>query len=78
MSDTEYTKVYGGNIFLVTRVKVELEAIGIVPIIKDESESFRLNGYPIINDGFQEVYVNNEELEKAMEVVNRVKSEMEA
>lgn len=77
MSTAEYIKIYDGNFILVTRVKNELEAIGIIPIIKDKGESYRLTGYPIINNGFQEVFVNNEELKKAIEVVERVRSEME-
>ena len=78
MSTTEYTKVYYGNFILVTRVKDELEHEGIVPIVKDEGESQRLAGYASMNQGFQEVYVHNDELEKAMIIVNRVTAEMEA
>lgn len=77
MSTTEYTKVYSGNFILVTRVKDELTHHGIVPIIKDEGESQRLAGYASMNQGFQEVYVHNDELEKAIAIVARVKSEME-
>jgi len=78
MSTTEYTKVYYGNFILVTRVKEELEHIGIIPIIKDEGESQRLAGYASMNQGFQDLYVHNDELEKAMVIVNRVKAEMDA
>ncbi|MBF8151017.1 DUF2007 domain-containing protein [Winogradskyella sp. F6397] len=78
MSTTEYTKVYFGNFILVTRVKDELEAAGIVPIIKDEGESQRLAGYASMNQGYQDLYVHNDELDKAMLIVNRVKGEMEA
>lgn len=78
MSTTEYTKVYYGNFILATRVKNELEHVGIVPIVKDEGESQRLAGYGSMNQGFQDVYVHNDELEKAMVIVNRVKAEMEA
>ncbi|MFP4845850.1 putative signal transducing protein [Winogradskyella sp. PE311] len=78
MSTTEYTKVYSGNFILVTRVKDELIHVGIIPIIKDEGESQRLAGYASMNQGYQELYVNNDELEKAMVVIERVKSEMEA
>ena len=78
MSTTEYTKVYYGNFILATRVKDALEHIGIVPIIKDEGESQRLAGYGSMNQGFQEVYVHNDELDKAMPIVNRIKAEMEA
>ena len=78
MSTTEYTKVYDGNFILITRIKDELEHVGIIPIIKDEGESQRLAGYGSMNSGFQEIYVHNDELDKAMTIVNRVKAEMEA
>ncbi|NRB59171.1 MAG: DUF2007 domain-containing protein [Winogradskyella sp.] len=78
MSNSDYTKVYQGNFILVTRVREELEHMGIVPIIKDEGESQRLAGYGSLNQGFQEVYVNNEELDKAIAIVDQVKSQMEA
>ena len=78
MSTTEYTKVYYGNFILVTRVKDELEHVGIVPIVKDEGESQRLAGYASMNQGFQDLYVHNDELDKAMVIVNRVTAEMEA
>ncbi|WP_299335526.1 DUF2007 domain-containing protein [uncultured Psychroserpens sp.] len=78
MNETEYTKIYGGNFILVTRVKAALESEGIVPIVKDEGESQRLAGYASMNQGFQEIYVHNDELKKANEILDRVKSEMEA
>lgn len=78
MRTTEYTKVYYGNFILVTRVKDELERLGIIPIIKDEGESQRLAGYASLNTGFQEVFVHNDELDKAVEIVGRVEAEMEA
>ena len=77
MSTTEYVKVYDGNFILVTRIKNELEVVGIIPIIKDEGESQRLAGYGSLNSGYQEVYVNNEELNKAIDVVERIRAEME-
>lgn len=78
MSETEYTKIYYGNFILVTRLKDELERVGIVPIIKDEGESQRLAGYGSMNQGYQDIYVHNDELDKAVAIVNRVKAEMEA
>ena len=77
MSTSEYTKVYSGNFILVTRVKDELEAKGIVPIVKDEGESQRLAGYGSMNQGFQEVFVHNDELDNALAIVEQVKSEIE-
>lgn len=78
MSTSEYTRVYYGNFILVIRMKEELENVGIVPIIKDEGESQRLAGYASMNQGFQEIYVHNDEVDKAMPIVNRLKTEMEA
>ncbi|NNE32017.1 MAG: DUF2007 domain-containing protein [Winogradskyella sp.] len=78
MSTTEYTKVYHGNFILVNRVKDELERLGIIPIIKDEGESQRLAGYASLNQGYQEVFVHNTELDKATAIVEQVKAEMDA
>lgn len=78
MNTSEYTKIYDGNFVLITRIKSELENNGIIPIIKDEGESQRLAGYGSLNQGFQEIYVNNEELDKALAIVEQVKAEMEA
>jgi hypothetical protein len=78
MNDSEYSKVYDGSFILVHRIKGELEAVGIMPIIKDEGESQRLGGQGSINNGFQEVFVNKKELENAMRIINRVRAEMEA
>ena len=78
MSTSEYTKIFYGNFILVNRVKNELEHMGIIPIIKDEGESQRLAGYGSLNQGYQEVWVNNDELDKATAIVEQVKTEMEA
>ena len=77
MSASEYTKIYNGNFILVTRVKDALEKELIIPIIKDEGESQRLAGYASLNQGFQEVFVHNDELEKANSIIEKVKAEME-
>jgi len=78
MSDSEYTRIYFGNFILVTRVKDALKQANIIPIIKDEGESQRLAGYGSLNQGFQEVFVHNNELEEATKIVDKVKAEMEA
>ncbi|GAB4166389.1 MAG: hypothetical protein Tsb0033_28430 [Winogradskyella sp.] len=78
MNTSEYSKIYEGNFILINRLKSELEGIGIVPIIKDEGESQRLAGYGSLNQGFQEVYVHNDELEKAIIVLEQIKTEMDS
>ncbi|WP_411766962.1 DUF2007 domain-containing protein [Winogradskyella sp. A3E31] len=78
MSTSEYIKIYGGNFIIAKRIAIELESIGINPLIKDEGESNRLSGYPTRNIDLQEIYVFKEDSKKAEEIVNRVKAEMEA
>ncbi|WP_426430707.1 putative signal transducing protein [Winogradskyella sp. HB-48] len=78
MNASEYNKIYEGNFVLITRIKSELENNGIIPIIKDEGESQRLAGYGSLNQGFQEIYVHEDELDKAIAIVEQVKAEMDA
>ena len=76
--ETHYTKIYSGSMMMVTNIATKLEDIGITPVIKDESESGRLAGFGSAIQYFQEVYVHNDELDKAIPVVQGAIAEMEA
>lgn len=76
MTDTNYNKVFSGNFIVVQMIKDRLESAGISPIIKDESESGRLAGFGASIQGFQELYVSNEELSKATAIVDAVNEEL--
>ncbi|WP_425075765.1 putative signal transducing protein [Psychroserpens sp. S379A] len=76
MTDTNYNKVFSGNFIVVQMIKDRLESAGISPIIKDESESGRLAGFGASIQGFQELYVSNEELSKATAIVDAVNEEI--
>lgn len=78
MTDQDYIKVFSGSFIIVQVVKDRLESVGINAIIKDESESGRLAGFGASIQGFQELYVNHDELEKAQPVINAVREELEA
>ncbi|WP_299886383.1 DUF2007 domain-containing protein [uncultured Lacinutrix sp.] len=77
MTDSNYVKIYTGNAIVVQLIKQQLENIGINPIIKDETESGRLAGFATSIPSFPEVYVHENELDKAVPVVEAVRSEME-
>jgi len=77
MSGTEYTKVYVGNFITIQKIIGSLENAGIIPIVKDESESGRLAGFGPSIQGHQELYVHNNELEQAQIILDRIKSDME-
>ncbi|MCH4553365.1 putative signal transducing protein [Aestuariibaculum lutulentum] len=79
MKNSEYTKIYTGDAIMVRRFILELEDAGMNPIVKDQTESARLAGFGGgILPGFQEIFVHQDELEKATQIINDVTSELEA
>ena len=76
MTDTNYTKLFSGNFIVVQILRDRLESAGITPIVKDESESGRLAGFGASIQGFQELYVSNEEEKKANVILNEVSEEL--
>ena len=78
MTDSEYIKIYTGGTIIVQIIKQRLEAAGINPIIKDETESGRLAGFGATLIGQPEVYVHKSETDTAVHIVEIVRSEIEA
>ncbi|MFV0564500.1 MAG: putative signal transducing protein [Flavobacteriaceae bacterium] len=76
MSTSNYTKIFTGDSFLVQRIVADLEAVNIIPVIKDETESGRLAGFSVSIYGEKDVYVNNEELEGATKIMDKLMSEL--
>jgi len=76
--ETHYTKIYTGNFILIQLMVSKLEDIGIFPIVKDESESGRLAGFGAAIQGQQELFVHNDELDKAVPIVETTLTEMQA
>lgn len=78
MSDSSYIKIFTGDIIIVQRVVLELEKQDIIAVVKDQTESARLAGFGGGNfPGFQEVFVNKDELDKAVLVVEQISSELQ-
>ncbi|AJR04331.1 putative signal transducing protein [Siansivirga zeaxanthinifaciens] len=78
MSHSSYTKIFTGNFIMVQRIVSELKELDIIPVIKDQTESARLGGFGGgILPGFQEVYINNDELEKASEIIKNISENSE-
>lgn len=78
MTDDNYTKIFSGNFIIAKLIISKLEEIGIHAIIKDETESGRLAGFgaPII--GFQELYVANDNVDKAVPIVQQAVADTQA
>lgn len=70
--ETDYIKIYNGNAINGKRIELELLDMGISPVIKDEAESARLAGFASSMLGSIELYVRQEEQEKALGVVAKI------
>ena len=76
MSESNYIKIYTGSFIIAQLIVDQLEAIGISPVVKDETESGRLAGFGASVPGYQELYVRKEELDASVPVVENVTSEL--
>jgi hypothetical protein len=78
MTESDYVKIFTGNFILIQRISAELNASGIIPIIKDETESGRLAGFGASIQGLQEIYVHEDELSRAVEIVESINADLKA
>ena len=79
MTDSNYIKIFTGDFIIVQRIINELKTANINAIVKDNTESARLAGFGGgILPGFQEVFVNKDELDKAVPIVENITSELQS
>ena len=76
--ESHYIKIFTGNFIIVQKITGKLEEVGVSAVIKDESESGRLAGFGAPVQGQQEVFVHEDELDKATPIVQSILAEMEA
>ena len=73
----DYVKIFSGSFIIVQIVLDRLNSAGISAVVKDETESGRLAGFASSIPGFQELYVNKDEVEFAVPIVEEVNSELQ-
>ncbi|MGZ0016599.1 DUF2007 domain-containing protein [Yeosuana sp. AK3] len=76
MTDSNYIKIFTGSFIIVQRMINALEEVGINAIVKDETESGRLAGFGASIQGMQELFVNKDELDKAIPLIEKISSEL--
>jgi hypothetical protein len=73
--ETHYTKIYTGSFIIAQLIQARLEDIGIVPILKDDFKTglraVLVTDYPRLI----EVFVHNDELDKAIPIVQSALAE---
>jgi len=73
----DYIKIFSGSFIIVQLVADRLKGAGINAIVKDESESGRVAGFAASIPGFQELYVNKDEADYAIPIVEEVNAELQ-
>lgn len=68
--DSNYTRIFIGNTAEAQSIVSRLKDIDIIAVVKDESESARLAGFASSMLGEAEVYVHNDELDRAEKVLD--------
>ena len=76
--DSSYVKIYTGSFIIAQLIVDKLDAVGISPIVKDETESGRLAGFGSSVPGYQEIFVSEDELDAAVPIVESVTSELQS
>ena len=75
--ETEYTNIYTGSFIIAQLIQTRLEDIGIEPILKDDFKTglraVLVTDYPRLI----EIFVHNDELEKAVPIVQSALAEIQ-
>ena len=75
--ETHYTNIYTGSFIIAQLIQTRLEDIGIEPILKDDYKTglraVLVTDYPRLI----EVFVHNDELDKAVPIVQSALAEMQ-
>jgi len=74
--ESHYVKVHSGNLLIVQMIKSNLEDIGIVPILKNDMQTGFTAVLATDYEGLVEVYVHEDEIDKAIPIVQRTLSKL--
>lgn len=68
--DSNYKRIYIGNLIEAQSIVAKLKEIDIIAVLKDEAESARLAGFASSMLSEAEVFVHNDELDQAEKALN--------
>lgn len=77
MTDSNYIKIFTGNLISSQIIISELEKIDIYAVVKEQSESGLLT--PVFGGSrdYQEIFVHKDEFEKASSILESIKKELQ-
>ncbi len=76
MTDSNYIKVFSGTFIIVQLAVERLENVGINAVIKEESGLGQHSGFSSASSGYQELYISTEELDKAIPIIEAMRTEL--
>ncbi|WNH10448.1 DUF2007 domain-containing protein [Thalassobellus suaedae] len=76
MNDSNYIKIYTGDLIIVQRIVSELEKLNIIPVLKDQTDSGLLPIFGTSNSILKQVYVHKDELDKSTPIIESITSQL--
>jgi len=75
MPDSNYIKIFTGDLLVVQQIISELEKHDIIPVVKDETDSGLSPIFGASNALLKKVSVHKDELDRALIVIETITSE---
>lgn len=76
MTDSNYIKIYTGELIIVQKIVSELEKIDIIPVLKDQTDSGLIPIFGTSNSIYKQVFVHKDELEKVAPIIENITSQL--
>jgi len=75
---SNYINVFTGDYIIAQRIVASLEKAGIIPVVKDRTDSGLTQLFGSKSAPIQQVLVHKDEVDRVMPIVNKLTSELKA
>lgn len=76
MTDSNYIKIFTGEVMEVQKIILELEKQDIIPVVREQTDSGLLPIFGMSNSLLKQIYVHKDEHEKAMLILKNLNLEL--
>lgn len=67
-----YIKIFSGSLIETQHIRQSLQGVGIEPVLKDNASAAMNSGFGAVQPDFQELYVHQDEMEKASKIIQEL------
>ncbi|MEP3836017.1 MAG: DUF2007 domain-containing protein [Algibacter sp.] len=75
MTDSNYIKIFTGELLEVQKIVPELEKHDIIPVVKEQTDSGLLPIFGMSNSTLKQIFVHKDEHEKALTILKTITSD---